>query len=383
MKNNLLFFIEIYCVLIVILFISVIEEVFDQSNEFLINLLVGWFCDFGFNVEVQLVLDMCYKFNLLVSIGYGVGGLLFVGYIDIVLFDDGCWMCDLFIFIEYDNKFYGFGMVDMKGFFVFIFDVLCDVDVIMLKKLLYILVIVDEEISMVGVCYFVEIIQLCLDCVIIGEFIFLQLICVYKGYMFNVICIQGQFGYFSDLVCGVNVIELMYDVIGWIMQLCDLFKECYYFEVFMVFYLIFNLGVIYGGDVLNCICVCCELYMDICLLLGMILNDFNGLLGEVLVLVSECWLGCLMFFELYLLIFGYECLLDYKLVQVVEKLFGVQIDVVNYCIEVLFIQMLCLMLVFGLGFINQVYQFDEFLEMCFIKLMWELISQVVYYFCWY
>lgn len=90
-----------------------------------------------------------------------------------VLFDDGCWMCDLFILMEYDGKFYGLGIVDMKGFFVFIFDVLCDVDVMKLKKLFYILVIVDEEISMVGVCYFVEIIVLCLDCVIIGELMLL------------------------------------------------------------------------------------------------------------------------------------------------------------------------------------------------------------------
>lgn len=113
------------------------------------------------------------KFNMFVSIGYGVGGLLLIGYIDMVFFDDGCWMCDLFMLIEYDNKFYGLGIVDMKGFFVFILDVLCDVDVIKLKKLFYILVIVDEEISMVGVCYFFEIMVLCLDCVIIGELMLL------------------------------------------------------------------------------------------------------------------------------------------------------------------------------------------------------------------
>lgn len=73
----------------------------------------------------------------------------------------------------------------------------------------------------------------------------------------------------------------------------------------------FNFGYIYGGDVFNCICVCCELYMDICLLSGMIFNEFNGLFNDVLVLVSECWLGCLMVDELYLLISGYECLLNY------------------------------------------------------------------------
>lgn len=95
--------------------------------------------------------------------------MLLAGYIDTVLFDDGRWTRDSFILTEYDGKFYGLGIVDMKGFFAFIFDALRDVDVTKLKKSFYILAIVDEEISMVGARYFVEIIVLRSDCVIIGE----------------------------------------------------------------------------------------------------------------------------------------------------------------------------------------------------------------------
>lgn len=56
----------------------------------------------------------------MVKCGEGDGGLMLVGYIDIVLFDDSCWNYDFFKFSEYNNKLYGLGSIDMKGFFVFV-----------------------------------------------------------------------------------------------------------------------------------------------------------------------------------------------------------------------------------------------------------------------
>lgn len=78
---------------------------------------------------------------------------------------------------------------------------------------MYVLVICDEEIIMFGVCYFIENVLFKLDYCIIGEFISLVLICVYKGYVVNVICVTGKFGYLFNLVLGVNVIEIMYEVL--------------------------------------------------------------------------------------------------------------------------------------------------------------------------
>ncbi len=44
-------------------------------------------------------------------------------------FDDGRWTRDPFTLTEHDNKLYGLGTADMKGFFAFILDALRDVDV--------------------------------------------------------------------------------------------------------------------------------------------------------------------------------------------------------------------------------------------------------------
>jgi len=148
MKMNLPPFIEIYRALIATPSISATEEALDQSNETLINLLAGWFSDLGFKVEVQPVPGTRNKFNLLASTGQGAGGLLLAGHTDTVPFDDGRWTRDPFTLTEHDNKLYGLGTADMKGFFAFILDALRDVDVTKLKKPLYILATADEETSM-------------------------------------------------------------------------------------------------------------------------------------------------------------------------------------------------------------------------------------------
>lgn len=77
--------------------------------------------------------------------------------------------------------------------------------------------------------------------------------------MGKVICIMGRSGYLSDLECGINVIELMYEVISYLIVMCNELKIKFCNDFFKVFYLIMNFGNIYGGDVINCICVCCEL----------------------------------------------------------------------------------------------------------------------------
>ncbi|ECT7270041.1 M20/M25/M40 family metallo-hydrolase, partial [Salmonella enterica subsp. enterica serovar Heidelberg] len=168
MKNVLPPFIEIYRALIATPSISATEESLDQSNASLITLLAGWFSDLGFNVEVQPVPGTRNKFNMLASTGHGAGGLLLTGHTDTVPFDDGRWTRDPFTLTEHDNKLYGLGTADMKGFFAFILDALRDVDVTKLKKPLYILATADEETSMAGARYFSETTALRPDCAIIG-----------------------------------------------------------------------------------------------------------------------------------------------------------------------------------------------------------------------
>ena len=381
MKSKIPPFIELYRQLIASPSISATDSALDQSNESLINLLAGWFRDLGFSVEVQPVPGTRHKFNLLARSGEGAGGLLLAGHTDTVPFDDGRWTRDPFVLTEHDNKLYGLGTADMKGFFAFILDALRDVDVTTLKKPLYVLATADEETTMAGAKYFSESARLRPDCAIIGEPTSLKPVRAHKGHLSHAIRIEGQSGHSSDPARGVNAIELMHASITELMKLRHTLQERYRHDGFAIPYPTMNFGHIHGGDAANRICACCELHMDIRPLPGLSLNDLDGLLNEALAPVSARWPGRLTVSELHPPIPGYECPVDHELVTVVEKLLGVPTEVVNYCTEAPFIQQICPTLVLGPGSIDQAHQPDEFIDTAFIKPTHALITQVVQHFC--
>ena len=381
MNKTLPPFIELYSKLIAIPSISATDATLDQSNETLIHQLAEWFTTLGFNVEVQPVPDTRNKFNLLASLGEGPGGLLLCGHTDTVPFDDGQWTRDPFTLTERDNKLYGLGSADMKGFFAFILDALRDIDKKQLTKPLYILATADEETSMAGARYFTATSHLKPDCAIIGEPTSLQPIRAHKGHIANAIRITGQSGHSSDPSRGINAIELMHDAIGHLMVLRDDLKQRYHHDAFAIPYPTMNFGHIHGGDAPNRICACCELHLDIRPLPGLTLNDLDELVNQALMPLSTLWPGRVAIEHLHAAIPGYECAVDNPLIQVVEKLMGTKADVVNYCTEAPFIQQVCPTLVLGPGSIEQAHQPDEFLETSFIQPTHQLLTQVIRHFC--
>jgi len=376
-------FIELYRALIAIPSISATDSALDQSNETLINVLAGWFRDLDFKVEIQPVPNTRNKFNMLARTGDGAGGLLLAGHTDTVPYDDGRWTRDPFTLTEHENKLYGLGTADMKGFFAFIVDALRDVDITKLTKPLYILATADEETTMAGASYFSKNTAIRPDCAIIGEPTSLKPVRAHKGHISNAIRITGQSGHSSDPGRGVNAIDLMHDPITQLIGLRNTLKTRYNHSGFVIPYPTMNFGHISGGDAANRICACCELHMDIRPLPGLTLSDLDGLLQEALEPVSSRWPGRIAIEELHPPIPGYECPPDHQLVQVVEKLLGVETEIVNYCTEAPFIQELCPTLVLGPGSIEQAHQPDEYLDTAFIKPTRELITQVVHHFCYH
>ncbi|EPU8565597.1 acetylornithine deacetylase [Yersinia enterocolitica] len=384
-------FIELYRALIATPSISATDSALDQSNEALINLLAGWFADLGFRVEIQPVPDTRHKFNLLASIGEnsvgkkssgeGNGGLLLAGHTDTVPYDEGRWTRDPFTLTEHDNKLYGLGTADMKGFFAFILDAVRDIDASTLSKPLYILATADEETTMAGARYFAASTQLRPDFAIIGEPTSLQPVRAHKGHISNAIRITGQSGHSSDPARGVNAIDLMHESITELMKLRTTLQERYNNPAFAIPYPTMNFGHINGGDAANRICACCELHMDIRPLPGLTLSDLDELMTEALAPVSARWPGRLSIDQLHPPIPGYECPTDHHMVGVIEELLGERTAVVNYCTEAPFIQQICPTLVLGPGSINQAHQPDEFIDMAFIEPTRELIGQLVDHFC--
>ena len=374
-------FIEIYRQLIAAPSISSTEAESDQSNETVINLPATWFETLGFDVEVQPVPETRGKFNLLASLGDGDGGLLLCGHTDTVPFDEGRWSKDPFTLTEQNNKLYGLGTADMKGFFAFILDALRDISVKDLQHPLYILATADEETTMAGARYFAANAAIRPSFAIIGEPTSLQPVRAHKGHLSNAIRITGQSGHSSDPERGVNAIELMNESITHLMSLRNELKEKFNNPAFVIPYPTMNFGHIHGGDAANRICGCCELHMDIRPLPGMTLSDIDDMLNTTLEPVKQRWPGRLAIEELHAPIPGYACPTDHKMVGVIENLLGEKAQTVNYCTEAPFIQDLCPTLVLGPGSIEQAHQPDEFLETRFIEPTRELLTQLVTHFC--
>ena len=99
--------------------VSSVNPQFDQSNRSVIERLSIWLTDLGFNVETFEVPDYPGKYNLVATAGKGPDGLVLSGHTDTVPFDDNRWSQSPFKLTEKDQRLYGLGSCDMKGFFAF------------------------------------------------------------------------------------------------------------------------------------------------------------------------------------------------------------------------------------------------------------------------
>lgn len=126
-------FLQMYQKLISLPSISAIDEKLNLSNKDVINNLANWCQSLGFECEITELDNAPGKYNLLARLNLGNlenekteihGGLMLAGHTDTVPFDENQWSLDPFTLTETDNKLFGLGSIDMKGFFAFILNAL-------------------------------------------------------------------------------------------------------------------------------------------------------------------------------------------------------------------------------------------------------------------
>lgn len=379
-------FIEIYNELITIPTISnVADAKLDYSNKLLVEKLANWLADLGFKIIVTPIPNTRDKYNLLATYSNNtndtLGGLLLSGHTDTVPFDEGLWTKDPFKVTEFDNKWYGLGTADMKGFFAFILESLRDIDLKSLTKPLHILATADEEITMAGAAYFAQHAKLQPDCTIIGEPTSLIPIRAHKGFVSNVIRITGKSGHSSDPEKGINAIEVMHLVIGKLLELKQKLKNEYHNNSFAVPYPTMNLGIIKGGDAANRICGCCELIMDIRALPEMDIHSLYDLLCQTLQPIRNQYPNRIDIAYEVDPIAGYECQHDNPALQEVEKLVNQSAQTVNYSTEAPFLNQIAPTIVLGPGSIEQAHQPDEFVDMSYLKPTKATLQKLIQRFC--
>jgi len=362
--------------------ISSTHQSWDQGNKEVIELLASWFEQLGFTVQIQGVPNTTNKFNLLAKLGNGEGGLLLAGHSDTVPFDENRWQSDPHKVIEQDNKFFGLGTCDMKGFFAFILQACQGLSAKQLKKPLYVLATADEETTMAGARFFADSQAIKPDVAIIGEPTNLVPVVMHKGHMSHRISVEGQSGHSSKPNLGVNAIEIMYQVIGALIKLKEKMALNYQNQAFDVQAPTLNLGAINGGDNANRICGHCTLDIDMRSLPGMTDDELLSLLSESLKPLAEKFAGRISFAELHPSSPSFEQKPDSAFVSIAEEISGHSCCAVNYATEAPFIQQLgCQTIVMGPGSIDQAHQPNEFLAFDQIDKTQEILVKMVQKYC--
>lgn len=336
----------------------------DTGNIKVIHKLADWLGDLGFTIEIQTLQDKPDKANLIATLGTGAGGLVLAGHTDTVPFDEGRWAMNPLALTEKDNRFYGLGSTDMKGFFPIAIEAAKAFVDKQLDEPLIILATCDEESSMDGARALAAQGYPKARYAVIGEPTNLRPIHAHKGVMMNAITITGRSGHSSNPALGNNALEAMTLVLNDFQQFRAELQQRYQSPLFEINVPTMNLGCIHGGDNPNRICGECELHFDVRCLPGMESEVINNLLHERLQPIAEQLSINISLRELVKPISPFEQDKNSDWVKICEKLTGHTAETVAFGTEAPFLKQLGMQtIVMGPGSIDQAHQPNEYMAM--------------------
>lgn len=354
----------------------------DHSNEAVVRTLAEWLEALGFAIEILDVPGMPGKYNLIATLGSGPGGLVLSGHTDTVPFDDQRWHSDPFTLTEKDNRWYGLGACDMKGFFPLAIEAAKAFVGQPLKQPLIILATADEESSMNGARALAEAGKPKARYAVIGEPTNLRPVRMHKGIMMERLSFEGQSGHSSNPDLGRNALEGMHEAMTELLALRSQWQEKYRNPAFKVQVPTLNLGCIHGGDNPNRICARCELHFDLRPLPGMDMDNLRQAILNCIQPLAERRQLALSFEPLFDGVPPFETPADAALVQACEKLTGHKAHAVAFATEAPWLQKLGLeTLVMGPGSIDQAHQPDEYLELSQLQPTVDILQGLIRQFC--
>jgi acetylornithine deacetylase len=362
--------------------VSCTTPAYDMGNRAVVELLAHWLGDLGFATEILDVPGYTNKANLIATLGTGPGGLVLAGHTDTVPCNPELWQQDPFTLTERDNRFYGLGATDMKGFFPVAIAAAQAFRADQLKQPLIILATADEESSMDGAKALVDAGKPKARYAVVGEPTGMRPIRMHKGMMMEAVRVEGRSGHSSDPSLGVNALEAMHLVMSDLLQFRGQMQERYNNPGFGIAVPTMNLGCIHGGDNPNRICGHCELHFDLRPLPGMDLEDLRGALRERLQPLAEKTGTNITLSQLFPGVPAFEQVAQSRLVGAAERLTGHTADSVAFATEAPFMQALGMeTIVMGPGSIEQAHQPNEYIDQRQIQPAIQLLTDLIRQLC--
>lgn len=373
--------IEMISSLIAVPSISSTTPKWDHSNLGVIELLHTWCESLGFQCEVMPVPNNPGKANLIATLGTGPGGLVLSGHTDTVPCDPERWKSDPFKVEERDQKLYGLGTCDMKGFLALAIEAAKQYKDTPLQAPLIILATADEESSMSGARALVDAGKPKARAALIGEPTSLKPIRMHKGMMMEAVRIEGQAGHSSDPSLGANALEAMNGVMNELLTIRSELQSKYQNSNFRIDVPTMNLGCVHGGDNPNRICGQCELEFDLRPLPGMSMDGLRNLISDRLKPIEQKHRVDLSVRSLFPGIPPFEQS-ESEFVACVERLTGHKAEAVAFGTEAPFLQQMGMQtLVLGPGSIDQAHQPDEFLALDQFAPTLDLLHNLINQYC--
>ncbi|MFB9886460.1 acetylornithine deacetylase [Balneatrix alpica] len=352
----------------------------DMSNEGVILLLESWLSSLGFRTEIMPISPG--KFNLLATYGSGPGGLVLAGHTDTVPCNPERWQSDPFKLVEKDQRWYGLGSCDMKGFFPIAIEAARPLLEQRFQEPLIILATADEESSMSGARALAAAGKPRARKAIIGEPTSLKPIYQHKGIMMQGLRLTGQAGHSSNPALGNNAMEAMHLMLAELLQFRSELQNRYQDASFAVSVPTLNLGCIHGGDNPNRICASCELEFDLRPLPGMDNDALHAELERRLRPVAERAGVEFDFYPLFGGVPAFQNARDAELVQICEQLSGQPAESVAFATEGPFLQQLGMeTLILGPGSIDQAHQPNEYLALDQIDPAIGILRRLISHYC--
>ena len=362
--------------------VSSVSPEWDKSNAQVIDHLAGWCESLGFRVEHLPIAGHPGKFNLVASAGTGPEGLVLSGHTDTVPYDEARWSSDPFRLTERENRWYGLGTCDMKGFFAVALEAIGDLDLSSLKHPLILVATADEESSMCGAKALVDTHRRLGRHAVIGEPTGMRPVRLHKGIGMEAIRLTGRSGHSSDPALGVNALDGMYLVMAELIDWRSELQQRYRNPLFAVDVPTINLGHIHGGDNPNRICAHCELHFDIRPLPGM---DLAELRGEIDRRIGARLQDSGLRFERVSLFEGIPAMetpAQSPIIQAAESLTGYAAGAVAFGTEGPYLNALGMQtVIMGPGSIEQAHQPDEFLALEQIEPAKRILRGLIRRFC--
>lgn len=362
--------------------VSSTSSQWDTGNRRVIDTLAGWLTDLGFSCEIIPLEGKADKANLIATLGSGSGGLVLSGHTDTVPFNEERWDMNPLALTEQDNKLFGLGSTDMKGFFPIIIEAAKSYLDQPLKEPLIILATADEESSMDGARQLVNLGTPKARLAVIGEPTNLTPVRMHKGMMMEAITIKGRAGHSSNPALGNNALEAMHIVINDLLNFRAELQQRYSNPLFDIAVPTLNLGCIHGGDNPNRICGQCELHFDVRALPGMRNDELQQEIQQRLTPLAKQLKVNISLRSLMQSVQPFEQSADSELVKIAEQLTGQNAESVAYATESPFLQQLGMdTIVMGPGSIDQAHQPNEYMALNQVQPAVDIFRQLIGKFC--